>query len=198
MVNISRRNFLNDVIKSGLICTGTITGAVGMSSCNPLFPNDKGLLRTLGPYPLVGLGRFRVGMKDNYSLRLSRDYEIYNENYGGIGNTLEWINEKDSVYLKWAYEILQEISVGPNWKGITDRGLKIGDDFEKFKKIYPFAEKNNLSNTWAWRFFRAYFDTEDKLKIMGVRAYNDGFFTRLFRKRDLMSRKPGVYDWWKE
>lgn len=89
---------------------------------------DLGLPPTYG----IGRGEWIVHTSEG----LPEGFAYYEDNKGGIGNTLDIIGCSGSMYMVWIGGGLHEISVRGS-SIITDRGVGIGDTKEKFIELYP-------------------------------------------------------------
>ncbi len=84
-----------------------------------------------------GFGILPLTTEDIRDLANCRDFDIYDHHYGGYGDTLEMRSINNGTHLLWSYNQLGHIFLGPEWEGITDKGIKMGDSLSKFISRYP-------------------------------------------------------------
>ncbi len=63
--------------------------------------------------------------------------QVFNGHNGGLGDTLEVSPPGQSFVLVWAHNDFSGYRVTSGWKGVTDRGAKLGDSAATFQGLYP-------------------------------------------------------------
>ena len=138
--------------------------------------NDLGFIPVDEEAKTLGLGDFKMDMPE-------RDYLIKNCNFEVDKDDCSFMNlrgcDNDSVYLKWSFNKLEQISIRNGWEGQTDTGLKIGDPIEKFLNIYPNAMNKRYVhssdgselNLWATGYLRVSTDKNNLIDIINLRDF---------------------------
>lgn len=95
-------------------------------------------------------GRFQY---DWYASNDDPDYQYYGNHRGGFGDTLEYLGcaGERYVWLQWSWSQFARVAVRSPWSGSTDRGLRIADDLDRFRTLYPAAHPQTaVTFTPAW------------------------------------------------
>ena len=74
---------------------------------------------------------------DGTSLIGDCGWTIVGNNNGGVGKVYAVENFNGGVVFVWAWGNFSIIHLYQGWCGSTKEGIKIGDDLEKFKSVYP-------------------------------------------------------------
>jgi hypothetical protein len=62
---------------------------------------------------------------------------VFEGHDGGLFDTLELSPRSHSFVLVWAHNAFSGYRVTSGWKGVTDRGVRLGDSAATFQRLYP-------------------------------------------------------------
>lgn len=191
---------------SRFIATALIGAALTAPGCKEDVPKYNVIVRNPEPHGMLHItGDYKdLGIDNNCTLGTpdihpGEGFSYYDNHRGGTGNTLQIMSNEKAVYMMWAFQSLNNISVRQGWNGETDNGLKIGDDFQKFRALYPVAEKrkvrkdydNGMDEIWTDRMIKFSF-REGKINGIEINPH--------IRNDDVYPVGPssGSSPWWKD